>query len=115
MCMVRPRSSANCRNGRSATPSIIAGLDPGSAVFLDLRIGEGRNVGAAVIAAIPTHGLADRLRIVPGGLPTQILVRAVAVELQPMVLVRSVGVAFDLDVAAAPQPDHVPHDLADIL
>src|SRR5262245_20957093 len=107
MCMVRPRSSMNWRNGWSTTPSIIAGVDPGLVVFLDLRVGQCRDFCPLLIRAIPMDGLADRLRVIPGWLPPQVMVGAIAVELQPVVLMRRIGIALDFYLAAAPEPDHV--------
>src|SRR5262245_54965658 len=112
MCMVRPRSSTNWRSGCNTTPSIIAGLNPSFAVLLDLHVCEGGHFGALVIGAIPVDRLPDRVGVVPGRLPVQVMVRAVTVELQPVVLVRCVWVAFDFDLAAAPQLDDVADHLA---
>src|SRR3990170_2976736 len=100
MCIVRPRSSMNCRSGRRTTPSITACRLPVPTVLLDLRIGERRNVGTLLIAAIPRHRLADRIGVVPGRAPLQVMVGTVAIELQPVVLVRRVGVALDRHLAA---------------
>src|SRR5260370_33887013 len=113
--MVRPRSCTNCRSGWSVAPSIIACVAPGLVVFFNLRVGECRNVGAVVILPIPIDGFADRLWIVPGRLPAKILVRAIAVELQPVVFMRGIRIAFYHGFAVAPQPDHVLDDFAYVL
>src|SRR5262249_62224337 len=41
------------------------------------------------------------------------MVGTIAVELQPVVLMRRIGIARDLHFAAAPEPDHVADDFAD--